>query len=174
VLVQSGSLQQERTRSLADHFLDEMRHEIVRCSADGIRFLPRVRCVHERQGHATPEFRTLLIPPGDGAASLTPESLSFTIAEFARRRRPDRLILVMDADRCADGGEPESVLIAEARDRMGTRLFLVQPYRSDPGSVSWHPPRIAAWDDPGDEEMILDAAFSLPAGERSRTNRGSA
>jgi hypothetical protein len=169
VLVQSGSLQQERTRAHADRFLDEMRHEIVRCCARGASFIPHLRCVHEKQSHATPEFRTLLIPQGDGVAEISPEALSYTIAEFARRRTPDRLILVMDAVHRQDDGEPEAVLIAEARDRVGTRLFLIQPYRAGNGDVFWHPPRTGSWQDPGDEEMILDAAFNLLA-ENTRTS----
>jgi hypothetical protein len=167
VLVQSGSLQQERTRAHADLFLEEMRSEIVRCSMDGTGFLPRVRCINERQGHATPEFRTLLIPPGDGATLLSPDALSVTIADFARRRTPDRLVLVMDATYSADGGEEASILVAEARDRVGTRLFLIQPYRGTGGSVIWQPPRNGSWQDPGEEEMILDAAFSALAAKRS-------
>ncbi|MBD0320162.1 MAG: hypothetical protein ICV87_07510, partial [Gemmatimonadetes bacterium] len=50
-------------------------------------------------------------------------------------------------------------LIAEARDRAGTRMFWVQPFAAKGTSVVWGEPLDGGWRDPGDEEMILDASF---------------
>jgi hypothetical protein len=173
VLVQSGSLQQERTRAHADHFLVEMRSEIARCAAQGQSFVPRLRSVHERPGHATPEFRTLLISPPDRAGQLSPELLSVSIAHFAKQRAPDRLVLVLDAVRATDPGETISVLIGEARGLAGTRLFFFQPYELVNDEVRWGEPFDGSWRDPGEEELILDAAFTARVVTRTRRSPGS-
>lgn len=173
MLVQSGSLQQERTRAHADHFLVEMRSEIARCAAQEQSFVPRLRSVHERAGHATPEFRTLLISSPDRVGPISPELLSVSIAHYARQRPPDRLVLVLDAVRTTEPGETMSVLIGEARDLAGTRLFFVQPYVIGADGVGWGEPLGGAWRDPGEEEMILDAAFSERAVMRTKRSPGS-
>jgi hypothetical protein len=59
----------------------------------------------------------------------------------------------------SDRGEPQAIFIAEARDRAGTRLFLAQPFDVAEGRIHWHPPIDGGWRDPGDDEMIIDAAF---------------
>jgi hypothetical protein len=159
VPVHSGPLSRERTQAYADRFLDEMRLDIKRALDAGADVLPRLRCIHERTGHATPEFRTLVIPQLPGGAALTPAVLSRAIAVYAAKRTPDRLVLVLDAVQNGDNGVPRPVLIAEARDLAGTRLLQVQSYRVDGGDITWEDPMAGGWTDPGDEEMILDAAF---------------
>ena len=42
-----------------------------------------IRNVHERPGHATPEYHTLTIPSPTAYGGLSPDVLSGTIAEFA-------------------------------------------------------------------------------------------
>jgi hypothetical protein len=49
--------------------------------------------------------------------------------------------------------------VGEARDRSGNRLFLVQPFGVSDGRLTWFDPLDGGWRDPGDEEMIIDAAF---------------
>lgn len=164
MLVQNGSLQyqMERTRIHAERLLDEVRREVQRAAADGADILPRLRSVHEQPGHATPEFRTLVVPAPPGGPPLTPDVLSMLIARYARARRPDRLLLVLDALHDDGAGRSRPVLIAEARDRVGTRLFLMQPYHVEERSVRWDEPLAGGWRDPGDDELILDAAFQPP------------
>jgi hypothetical protein len=130
----------ERTLGFATRFLEEVP--------------PRIRSVHEAAGHATPEFRTLNIPMPDGIGGASPEILSGAIARFASAKKPDRLLLALEAQ--VEGG---SVLIAEARDRAGTRLFWVQPFAVKGTRVEWSEPLDGGWRDPGAEEMILDASF---------------
>lgn len=155
----SSSLEPQRTQLYADGFLQEMRSAIEQAVKSGLDSPPRLRSVHERPGHATPEFRTLVIPAPPGMTTLSPRALSATIAYFAAKRTPDRLVLAMDALQDDGTGQPVPVLIAEARDLAGTRLFRVQPYRVERGTVRWADARDGGWCDPGAEEMILDAAF---------------
>lgn len=159
MLVQSSSLQLERTRAYAEQFLEEMRGELQRTACAGHDSPPRLRSVHERPGHATPEFRTLVIPVPPGIPKLSPQILSATIAYFAAKRAPDRLMLGMDAVHSDERGAASPVLIMEARDQVGTRLFWMQPYEVENGSIRWMEPLNGGWLNPGDEEMILDAAF---------------
>lgn len=162
---QSRTHRIERTLGMATRFLDEIRDEIGRAAREGADIEPRVRSVHERAGHATPEFRTLAIPIPDQIGDLPPEALSGTIARFAERRLPDCLLLAMEAQ-MDDGGEARTLLIAEARDRAGTRMYWMQPYRAGGRDVEWDEPLEGGWRDPGEAEMILDAAFAgrdLPA-----------
>jgi hypothetical protein len=159
VSVHSFPHARERTQTLAERFLDEMRLDFRRTRIAGSDVLPRVRCVNERAGHATPEFRTLVIPPPPSGGAMTPAVLSAAIAYFAAKRGPDRLFLALDALQRDEDGSPRPVLIAEARDLAGTRLFLMQPYRPEGRDFVWDEPMNGGWFDPGDEEMILDAAF---------------
>lgn len=162
---QSRTHRIERTLGMATKFLDEIRDEIGRAAREGADIEPRVRSVNERAGHATPEFRTLAIPIPDEIGTLPPDALSGTIARFAERRRPDCLMLAMEAQ-MDDAGVPRTLLIAEARDRSGTRMYWMQPFRADGRDVEWEEPLEGGWRDPGEAEMILDAAFAgrdLPA-----------
>ena len=150
--------QMERTLHHASRFLDEMRGDIERAVADGSDTLPRLRSIHERTGHATPEFRTLSIPVPDGAGEASPTVLSAAIARYARSKPAQCLLLGMDLLAAALEG-PRYVLIAEARDRAGTRLFWMQSYSRDGNRVEWREPDEGGWRDPGANELILDAAF---------------
>ena len=158
-MVRSKLVQMERTLSLATRFLTEMREEIDRAAAAGSDVPPRVRSVHERAGHATPEYRTMAIPVPDSLGGASPQVLSAAIARYANEKSPDCLMLGLEAQMEREGGAGP-VLIAEARDRLGTRLFWMQPYRVAGGRVQWDDPAEGGWQDPGEEEMILDAAFS--------------
>jgi hypothetical protein len=149
--------QMERVLTFAARFLEEVRDDIRKCKLDGSDAPPMIRSVHERAGHATPEYRTLTIPIPDGYGGLSPEVLSGAIARFASGKKPDCLLLAFEAE---NGDGP--LLIAEARCRYGTRLFWMQPYTLTGTQVEWGEPVSGGWQDPGDEEMILDAAFSGP------------
>lgn len=116
--------------------------------------------MHERAGHASPEYRTLAVPIPAGAEGASPAVLSTSIASYARRKRPDCILLVLDVMGTADDGSAQQLLIAEARDRDGTRLYLIQPFHVDGQKVAWQEPFNGGWQDPGEEEMILDAAFA--------------
>lgn len=154
-----GLARRERALEWAHAFVEEVRREIEEAALQRSDLPPRLRSVHERPGHATPEYRTLAIPVPDDAAGASPEVLSGLIARFARAKPATCLILVFDAVMQPDG-QPQPVLIAEVRDRSGARFFLVQPFvRSDAGKVQWQEPLEGGWREPGDEEMILDAAF---------------
>ena len=149
----------ERTLGMATRFLDEVRGDIGRAALEGADIPPRLRSVHEKPGHATPEFRTVAIPVPDGMGGVPPEILSGTIARYAQTKKPDCLLLAMEAEMEADGDGARSVLIAEARDRTGTRMYWMQPYRPGGSRVDWDEPLAGGWADPGEAEMILDAAF---------------
>jgi len=153
----------ERVLGFAARFVEEVREDIGRAKMDGSDTPPRVRCVHERPGHASPEFRTLSIPVPEGLGGVSPEVLSGVIARYAATKKPDCLLLAMEAETEAHG----PVLIAEARCRYGTRMFWVQPYRMEPTHVEWGDPLDGGWRDPGDEEMILDAAFTPATAARA-------
>lgn|GEM_PF-1470555 len=161
----------ERTLGAATRFLEEMRAEIERAAVGGETVPPRLRCVHERPGHATPEYRTLAIPVPDGLAGASPEVLSAAIARFAAQKVPSVLLLAMDLTLDSEDG-PAPVLVSEARDAVGSRLFWMQPYRVEGGRVVWDEPVEGEWRDPGEEEMILDAAFrALPPRPAKRAGR---
>lgn len=145
----------ERVLTFAARFLEEVRDDVHRCKMDGSDVPPRVRSVDERSGHATPEFRTITIPIPDGYGGLSPDVLSGAIAKFAESRKPDCLILAFEAE---NGDGP--LLIAEARCRFGTRIFWLQPYRIVDTVLEWGEPLDGGWNDPGEQEMILDAAFT--------------
>jgi hypothetical protein len=164
-LARSKLVQMERTLGFATRFLTEMREEIDRASAAGSDIPPCVRSVHERAGHATPEFRTLAIPVPQNLGAVSPEILSGAIARYAAQKSPDCLMLALQAEMERPEGGSGPVLIAEARDRMGTRLFWMQAYTVSGPRVAWDDPVEGGWRDPGEEEMILDAAFTR-AGRR--------
>ena len=96
----------------------------------------------------------------DAVAGHSPELLSQAIARFAEEKHPVCLLLALDVLMDTAAGPPQSALIFEARDAAGTRRYLVQTYGVDHGTVRWDAPRSANWLDPGDQEMILDAAFA--------------
>jgi hypothetical protein len=159
-VARSRMQQIERTLGMATRFLDEVRGDIGRAALEGADIPPRPRSVHEKPGHATPEFRTVAIPVPDGLGSVPPEILSGTIAKYAQTRKPDCLMLAMEAEMDADGEGSRTVLIAEARDRTGTRMYWMQPYSPAGSRVDWDEPLTGGWCDPGEAEMILDAAFT--------------
>lgn len=158
-MARSRMQQIERTLGMATRFLDEVRGDIGRAALEGADIPPRLRSVHEKPGHATPEFRTVAIPVPDGLGCVPPEILSGTIARYAQTRKPDCLMLAMEAEMDADGQGSRTVLIAEARDRTGTRMYWMQPYSPAGSRVDWDEPLTGGWCDPGEAEMILDAAF---------------
>ena len=120
--------------------------------------------MHTRAGHATPEYRTLAIPLVRGTKPST-SLLSQSISQYARTKPPCCIILAFDALLDAEVGEPTPVLIVEARDRWGTRLFFVQPFRCEGERIAWGEPVGGGWREPGEDEMILDASFAPPLGE---------
>ncbi|MGH7459349.1 MAG: hypothetical protein ACREKN_09785 [Longimicrobiaceae bacterium] len=148
----------ERTLGLAERFLDEVKLDVERDASEGMDTPPRLRVVHERPGHATPEYRTMTLPLPNGGEPF-PEFLSGTIARYAREKLPDRLILALEVVQPDESGAARPVIIAEARDRRGTRLFLLQPYRVAGSQVEWGKPAGDGWRDPGAEDLILDQAF---------------
>lgn len=158
-MARSRMHQLERTLGMATRFLDEVRSDIGRAALEGADIPPRLRSVHEKPGHATPEFRTLAIPVPEGLGGVPPEILSGTIARYAESKKPDCLMLAMEAEMDGDAEGSRTVLIAEARDRAGTRMYWMQPFRPAGTRVDWEEPLTGGWCDPGEAEMILDAAF---------------
>lgn len=158
-MARSRIQQLERTLGMATRFLEEVRGDIGRAALEGADIPPRLRSVHEKPGHATPEFRTVAIPIPDGVGGAPPEILSGTIARYAEVKKPDCLLLAMEAELDTDGAGSRPVLIAEARDRTGTRMYWMQPYSPAGTHVDWAEPLAGGWSDPGEAEMILDAAF---------------
>jgi hypothetical protein len=155
----------ERTLELADAFLKDVRHDLAAATVQRYDLAPRVRTMHTRPGHATPEYRTLAIPsPPAGETSTT--FLSLAIAHYARTKSPCAIVLAFEATLEGEEGAG-TVLIAEARDRWGTRLFYIQPYRTWGERLVWGEPVGGGWRDPGEEEMILDSAFGPAEDERA-------
>ncbi len=148
-----------RTEELAEAFLKEARHDLERAAAQGGDVPPRLRIVHERPGHATAEYRTLAVPIPPGAEGASPAVLSRVIASYAASRDPHALLLVMDVLGQDEQGKPRPLLVCEARDNVGTRLFFMQPFRQSGQRITWEESATDGWMDPGEEEMILDAAF---------------
>lgn len=145
---------------LAHDFVSEARRDMERAAAEGADLPPRIRTVHDRSGHTSPEFRTLAVPIPESAGGASPEIISDAIARFAARHPPQCLLLVLDVVGTDENGDPRSLLIAEARDSHGTRFFLMQPFEVNRGRVTWLEPLNGGWQEPGDQEMILDAAFA--------------
>lgn len=156
----SAVARRERTLEVAHAFLEEVRRDLERAASAGSDLPPRVRSVHERVGHATPEYRTFAVPVPSGGEGASPAVLSGVIARYAAMKAPSGLVLALDAVTESEGGVQRSVLIMEARDRSGTRLFFVQPFRVEGGRLRWEDPVEGGWRDPGEEEMILDASFA--------------
>jgi hypothetical protein len=67
-------------------------------------------------------------------------------------------MLVLDIV-ATENSEPRALLVGEARDRAGTRLFIVQPFSVKDRRVVWGDPLDGGWRDPGEDEMIIDEAF---------------
>jgi hypothetical protein len=151
--------QRERTIEMAQAFLAEVRHDLARATAAGCDLPPRLRSVHVRAGHATPEYRTLAIPTDAAAGGGSPEILSGMIARYAALRPPSCMILALDGLTHGEDGAPRPILIAEARDAVGTRIFWMQPFRAVAGKIEWETPMCGGWQDPADQELILDLAF---------------
>lgn len=149
-----------RTEEAAEAFLKEARHDLERAAAQGVDVPPRIRIVHERPGHATAEYRTLAVPIPPGAEGASPAVLSRVIASYAASRDPHVLLLALDVLGQDEQAKPRPLLICEAHDNVGTRLFFMQPFRQSGARVVWEDPVTDGWSDPGEEEMILDAAFS--------------
>lgn len=165
-MARSTFLQLERTLHHATRFVEEMRSDLARAAREGADLPPRIRSVHETPGHTTPEFRTLNIPIPSGMGELPIDILSGAIARYAECKRPDRLLLAMEAEM---NGRP--VLIAEARDRASSRLYWVQPFSRAHGEIEWEPPLDGGWRDPEDQEMILDASFATLPPPRTASRR---
>lgn len=146
---------------MAHAFVEEVRRDLERAAADGSDLPPRLRTVHSRPGHSTPEYRTLAIPLPAGANGASPEILSELIARYAAAKPPCTLVLVLDCVLADAEGRPQPVLIAEAHDCWGTRLFLMQPFVVENEKIRWGEPAESGWKDPGEEEMILDASFAV-------------
>lgn len=151
--------QTERTLEMAGRFVDEVRREIERSAVEGEDTPPRIRSVHERPGHATPEYRTMGIPIPPGGAGASPEVLSTAVARYAAAKSPSCLLLALEAMMDGEGEIASPVLIAEARDEAGTRRFWMQGYHVQDHLVHWDEPATGGWQDPGGEQMILDAGF---------------
>jgi hypothetical protein len=161
---QQSIVAQQRILRLAHDFLVETRVDLARAVAEGADLPPRIRAVTERPGHASPEYRTLAVPIPPGVEGGSPTALSGAIASYAARHPPSSLLLMLDVIGSRADGGPQPLLIAEARDRLGTRLFLVQPFDVVEGRIVWQEPLEGGWRDPGDEEMIIDAAFVRSTG----------
>lgn len=152
-------VQPQRVLELAHTFLEEVRRDLEKASAEGADLPPRLRAVNIRPGQSAPEFRTMAIPVPPGGEGSSPEILSSLIARYASEKPASCLLLALDVLAAAEDGTQQPMLIAEARDRGGTRLFMMQPFRAEQGKVRWEEPLGGGWQDPGREEMILDAAF---------------
>jgi hypothetical protein len=100
-----------------------------------------------------------MLPIPETAGGASPTVLSRSIARFAETRQPSCLLLALEVVTPSASGEGRPLLIAEARDQKGTRLFLMQPFERADGRIEWQEPIEGGWRDPGEEEMILDAAF---------------
>ena len=159
-MIRRGAVQRERTLEMACGFVAEVRRDLERAAAAGCDLPPRLRSAHLRAGHATPEYRTLGIPIAAGAAAVSPEILSAAVARFAALRPTCAIVLAFDALTVTDDGGSCPILVAEARDVVGTRAFWMQPFRVLDGRIDWGDPAGGGWQDPGEQEMILDAAFS--------------
>ena len=158
-------IQRDRTLEIAGAFLAEVRRDLERASAGGCDLPPRLRSVHQRSGHATPEYRTVSIPLDASTGGGSPELLSKLIARYAAIHPACCLFLAMDGLTAGADGIARPVLIAEARDAVGTRLFWMQPFATVAGRIAWGEADHGGWRDPGEQELILDLAFALPESE---------
>lgn len=149
-----------RTLRHAHVFLNEFRRDVELAASQNADLPPRLRVVHEKKGHATPEFRTLNIPIPSQLGGASPEALAAAIGTYAARQPPSCLVLALDLETDDVEGGRQPLLVAEARDSLGNRFFWRQRYRADAGRIQWDECEDDGWIDPGDEEMILDAAFT--------------
>lgn len=140
---------------MAYAFVAEVRRDLERATAAGTDLPARIRTMHARAGHATPEYRTLAIP----VQGVGTEVLSALIAGYAHKKPPCCMLFAMDALAPGDEGERQPILIAEARDDEGTRMFFMQTYQVRNSKAVWGEPMHGGWQDPGDQELILDASF---------------
>jgi hypothetical protein len=154
--------QAERVLEMAHAFLQEVRRDMEKAAAEGNDLPPRLRMVQARPGHASPEYRTLAIPVPAGGEGSSPEILSSLIARYMAEKPATCLLLALDVLGADEKGRQQPLLIAEARDRFGTRFFMMQPFRVEKGSIRWEEPMGGGWQDPAGEEMILDASFASP------------
>lgn len=152
-------VQPERVLELAHAFLGEVRRDMERAASEGSDLPPRLRAVSFRPGQPNPELRTLAVPVPPGAGGASPEVLSAHIARYAADRPPACLLLALDVLGDDGHGRQSPLLIAEARAGGGTRFFMIQPFAIENAKVRWEEPLGGGWQDPGREEMILDAAF---------------
>ena len=152
-------IQPQRVLELAHVFIEEVRRDLEKASAEGTDLPPRLRIVHLRAGQAAPELRTLAIPLPSGGEGGSPAILSSLIARYMDGKPASCLLLALDVLSADDDGSERPLLIAEARAEKGTRLFMMQPFRVHDGRVAWEEPVGGGWQDPGGEEMILDASF---------------
>lgn len=156
----NGGGEKARTIELAERFLEDTRAELAKVTGQGYDLPPRVRTAHTRVGHATPEFRTLAVPLPDCSAAAAPDAISEMIARYAAKDPPSRLFLAFVAEtRLPDSSVPTPVLVMEVRDAWGTRLYQMLPFFAQGTRFAWSEPIHDGWQDPGEQEMILDAAF---------------
>lgn len=167
-MIRRGIAQRERTLEQARALVAEVRRDLERATAAGCDVPPRLRTVHSRPGHATPEYRTLAIPAPPGTVGASPDMLSAMIARYAAARPPVCMLLALDGFAETGEGAPQPILIAEARDVAGTRLFWMQPFRAVDGKLEWGEPVGGGWQDPGEQELILDLAFASTVETQTR------
>ena len=148
---------------MAHAFLAEVRRDLGKAVAAGCDLPPRLRSVHLRAGHATPEYRTLAIPTTPGSEGPSPDILSTMIARYAELHPPCCMMLSLDGISDGPNGIPRPILIAEARDAVGTRVFWMQGFRAVDGKIEWEAPMGGGWQDPAEQELILDGAFEEQA-----------
>lgn len=151
-----------RTLALGTTFLGEIRYDLEKTAKQAGGCPPRLRAVHERAGHATPEYRTFALPLPEGSSASSPELLSNLIVQYSRSKGPCCLMLGLDLLTHSDDGQPQPLLVVEARDCNGNRLFWMQPYQVEQAALAWGDPQGGGWQDPGEEEMILDGAYLPP------------
>lgn len=152
-------VQPQRVLEMAHTFLEEVRRDLERVAAEGSDLPPRLRLVNHRQGQAAPELRTLALQVPEGAEGSSPEVLSGMIARYVADRPMTMLLLALEVIGTGEDGSPQPLLIAEVRERSGIRFFMMHPFRIQEGVVEWQEPLGDGWQDPGAEEMILDASF---------------
>lgn len=152
-------VQPQRVLETAHTFIEEVRRDLERSAAEGSDLPPRLRLVNHRQGQAAPELRTLALQVPEGAEGSSPEVLSGLIARYVTDRPMTMLLLALEVIGSGEDGSPQPLLIAEARERSGIRFFMMHPFQIKDGVVEWLEPVGGGWQDPGAEEMILDASF---------------
>lgn len=152
-------IQPSRVLELAHAFLEDVRREMERATAEDADLPPRLRIVHQRSGQSAPELRTLAVPVPPGGEGSSPEILSSLIARYVAQKPVSCLLLALDVVSADEDGSERPMLIAEASSESGTRFFMMQPFRVENGRVTWEEPLGGGWQDPGREEMILDASF---------------